>query len=220
MQRSHGEPLDWLALVSYSLSSSYGDLAQDICLPLCLCGKSLFPYIVHRIDFPLNKNFLYEKKERGCWARNREVGSKKLHLPLKRKTDRMGILGLKGWTFSSESQAVLSVFSIRNKSLLYMSFGKFSSTFRDFWTLFWLLFCPIITVPWRNIYSNDLSTGNKLGNKWWSFEQSLPELYLWGIGQLGNLANASDLIHHPPGLYWTGWPAPLPFLAGTSSYLC
>ena len=63
-------------------------------MPLCLCGKSLSPYIVHGIDFPLNKNFLYEKKEKGYWARDTEVDSKQLPLPLKRKTDRIGIMSL------------------------------------------------------------------------------------------------------------------------------
>ena len=68
-QESHGEELGWLALVSYHLHCGlHLHMGTRPKAHFCLLGYvgRVVSCIIHGMGFPLNKNFLYEKKERGC----------------------------------------------------------------------------------------------------------------------------------------------------------
>lgn len=83
--------------------------------------------IILGMGFPLNKNFLYEKKERGYGqAETQQSTSTSCTSHLKGKlTEWVSCV----WTFSSESQIVLLVLCIRNESLLHLSFPPSSGPF-------------------------------------------------------------------------------------------
>lgn len=114
-QKSHHAELDWPALVSYIPllwpSSLHGDQSQDMCLFLRLCGKSVL-YLTHGMGFPLNENFLYEKRGSARQVETQKLTPSSFTSHLKgRLTEWVSWL----WTFRSESQAVVTLVSIRNK---------------------------------------------------------------------------------------------------------